>query len=183
MKNPDDDKPATKEELAAAQALGQRMDSLLDREALPTLLDSEEKELAELSLMIHATHHDHTLAQDSQVSLIEAALAQGAGVQQRDELAEARTRRKARWPITAIGLVAVAALAFLLLRPEVKQYQDPIAQIMQLPQSQHSRPSDRLVGQIHRRASAQAGQRLDQIYGDRMAGYRALQYRRLVGEQ
>lgn len=177
-----DDKPATKEELAAAQALGERVDSLLDREGLPTLLESEEKELAELSLMIHSAHHDHILAQASQASLIEAALAQGAGVSGQDDLAKARTKRLARWPVV-IGVAAIAALAFLFLRPQARQHQDPMAQVMVLPSSQHSRPSDRLVGQIQRDASAQAGQRMDQIYGDRMTGYRALQYRRLVGEQ
>jgi len=178
-----DDKPATKEELAVAQALGQRVDSLLDREALPTLLDSQEKELAQLSLVIHSAHHDHDLPSASQAAIIEEALAQGAGVISQDDLAKARTKRTTRWPMAAVGVIAVAALAFLVLRPEAGQHHDPVAQVMQLPQSQHSRSSDRLVGEIHRGASADAGQRLDLIYGDRMAGYRALQYRRLVGEQ
>ncbi len=184
-----DDKPATKEELAAAQALGERVDSLLDQEAavsLPTapLLESEERELTDLSLIIHSAHHDHDLHSASQATIIEAALAQGAGVASQDELANARARRTTRWPIAAVGVIAIAALAFLMLRPEGGgQHNDPIAQVMQLPQSQHSRSSDRLVGQIHRGASADAGQRLDLIYGDRMSGYRALQYRRLVGEQ
>jgi hypothetical protein len=191
MSFPEDEDAATEEELAAATALASRVDSLLDGEPLPGLMDADEKDLAELSSMIHSAHHEMPLATDRQASIIEAALAQGAGVGNGDDdgendLARARAKRTPRWPIVVGGLVMAAAIALLVLRPPPKsepQTSAPVARVMDLPASQQSRPGDALVGQIAREASAEAATRLDQLYGDRMTGYRALQYRKLVGER
>lgn len=182
----DDDEPPTKEELAAAKALAGHVDSLLEGNALPSVLESEERELAELSGMIHAAHSPATLDATRGASIIEAALAQGAGVgDATNELARARAKRASRLPYVGLTLAAAAAIAFLVMRPapDSKTQRSPVARVMELPLSQQSRPGDALVGQIAREASAEARMRLDTLYGDRMAGYRALQYRRLVGEQ
>jgi len=183
-----DDEPPTKEELAEAKALATRMDDLLGGASMPAVLDAEERELAELGSMIHASYNPVQLDAAKQSSLIEAALAQGAGVAQsegNDDLAKARAKRMARLPFFIGGLVAAAAIALLVMRPSPKeQHREsaPIARMMELPTSQQSRPGDALIGKIAPQDSAAAGVRIDRLYGDRMSGYRALQYRKMVGE-
>ncbi len=182
-----DDEPPTKEELAAADALANRVDDLLSGTSLPAVLDAEDRELAELGSMIHASYNPAKLDAERQSSLIEAALAQGAGVAQHepDELARARAKRMARWPFVLGGLVAAAAILLLVLRPGSKpeEMHAPVARIMELPTSQQSRPGDAVIGPIAQKDSAAAGARIDIVHGDRMSGYRALQYRKLVGER
>jgi hypothetical protein len=184
-----DDEPPTKEELAEAKALASRVDDLLAGATMPAVLDAQERELAELGSIIHASYNPVVLDAERQSSLIEAALAQGAGVATHatDDLAMARAWR-ARWPFAVGGLVAAAAIALLVLRPspdasKANHAQAPIARMMEVPTSQQSRPGDALIGQIARKNSAAAGARIDTLYGDRMSGYRALQYRKLVGER
>ena len=184
-----DDEPPTKEELAEAKALASRVDDLLAGQAMPAVLKAEERELAELGSMIHASYNPVSLDADRQASLIESALAQGAGVAKSggDELAQARAKRIARWPFAVGGLVAAAAIALLMFRPGPKAHngapEAPVAQMMNLPQAQQSRPGDALIGEIARDDRAAAGGRIDRLYSDRLSGYRNLQYRKFVGER
>ena len=182
-----DDKPPTKEELAAATALANQVDSLMQGAALPPVLDAEARELAELSGMIHAAHTPVKLDAKRQASIIESALARGAGIDYADnDLSRARAKRAVRWPYALGTIIAAAAIAVLVWRPAPKlapHTNTPVALVREIPASQQSRPGDALVGEITSEASAQAGTRLDKLYGDRMTGYRALHYRKLVGEQ
>tara|TARA_R110002096_G_scaffold44526_13_gene120554 strand:+ start:151570 stop:152133 length:564 start_codon:yes stop_codon:yes gene_type:complete len=183
-----DDEPPTIEELAEATALASRVDDLLAGQAMPAVLNAEERELAELGSMIHASYNPVSLDAERQASLIEAALAQGAGVASGgDELAQARAKRIARWPFAVGGLVAAAAVALLMFRPSPKTNNEmpgaPVAQMMKLPEAQQSRPGDALIGEIAREDRAAAGGRIDRLYSNRLSGYRNLQYRKFVGER
>jgi hypothetical protein len=197
MSDHDDIDDLSPEELAAAQALASKVDDLVAGKAMPSLGEVEEKELLRTSAMIRAAHHEVALDADRQASLIEEAMAKSVpGGAQVDDMASvhsldaARAKRNRTWSIAVTGLVAVAVIALLWLRSTAPNEKDtsevgqgPVATLQELPIHQQSRASDELVGRIAPEASALTTSRLDQIYGDRMGGYRSLHYSRLAGKQ
>lgn len=195
MSDRDDKSPEqepSKEEQQQARSLARQVDELLAGKGLPPVADIEGRELLQLSSMIHASHNEVPLADSRKASLIEAALAQSVPVSQEEarfseptSLDAARRRRKGGWVFVLGGVVAAAAIVFLLLRPKkpAATSRAPVAKHEVLPAAQQSRASDALIGQIDQPDSAEARERLDRIYDDRMGGYRAAQYRRLVNKQ
>lgn len=188
MSEEDPDRPASPEERAEAEAFGTKLDSLLAGDGLPAVTAPDERELLEVSSMIAASHNESVLADDRQTALINNAIAQAMDVGEVGQapalsLSEAREKRQRRhWPILAM-VAAAAAIVFLVFRPRPSTIESPVASTIVLPIEQQSRPSDRLIGPIEREESDHARDRLDQIYGDRLSGYRALRYQRLVGKQ
>ncbi len=197
MSNHDDIDDLSPEELAEAQALASKVDDLVAGKAMPSVLEVEEKELLRTSAMIRAAHHEVALDADRQASLIEEAMAaaipnasQGDDFAKVHSLDEARAKRNRSLSIAFTGLVAVAVIALLWFRTTspgpgdgTNTTQSPVATLRQLPTNQQSRASDPLIGRIAPQQSGMTTSRLDQIYGDRMGGYRALHYGRLAGKQ
>lgn len=184
--------PATEQELAEAEAFAGKVDDLIAGKGLPSVGDVEERELLQVSSMIRAGHHEVPLDAARQSALIEAAMAHALpGAKQAGEFAEvssldaARARKRRAWSAGVVSMVAVAAIALLWFRSQPPKGDVPESVAVQtpLPENQQSRAADALIGQIAPEQSGMASERLDRIYRDRMAGYRALQYRRLAGPQ
>ncbi len=184
MSASNDDTP-TKAELEAAAALAEQVDDLLGGELLPPAMDAEALDRVEMSSMIHSAFHPPSLDAERTNALIDAALMQGAGVQEpSNDLQAARERRRARWPVVAGGIVAAAAVALLVWRQAPVDDVQPLAlapQEMTLTVAETSRPGDREVGPIEQKHSGHASARLDSLYSGRTDGYRRLRYRKLVG--
>lgn len=191
MSDHDEDEDLSPEELAAAEALATQVDDLVAGKGLPAAGAGEERELLQMSSMIRAAHREIPLAADRQAALIEEAMAQALpGTDKAGAFAEvhsldaARARRRRAWSVGIAGVVAVAAIALLWFRTQSPTLAtSSVATRTPIPQDQQSRASDELIGQIAPEQSGMASSRIDQIYGDRMGGYRALQYSRLVGKQ
>jgi hypothetical protein len=195
MSNHDDIDDLSPEELALAQALAAKVDDLVAGKAMPRIGDAQEQELLRTSAMIRAAHHEVSLDATRQSALIEEAMRSALpGTHKEDDfhavhsLDAARAKRRRNWSIAATALVAACAIALLWFRTANPQQlggeeSQPLASLQELPQNERSRPSDALIGQIAPEQSGMSSARLDQIYGDRMAGYRALQFRRMAGKQ
>ncbi len=184
------------EELAQAEALAGKVDDLVAGKAMPKLGDADEQELLRNSAMIRAAHHEAVLDSDRQTSLIEEAMSQAMPSAHKEEVGKvlsldaARAKRRRTWSLGVGALVAAAAIALLWFRLPGKDSKQalssgtgPVATLQELPDNQQSRASDPLVGRIAPEDSGMSSSRLDQIYGDRLGGYRALRYSRLVGKQ
>ncbi len=184
------------EELAQAEALAGKVDDLVAGKAMPKLGDADEQELLRNSAMIRAAHHEAVLDSDRQTSLIEEAMSQAIPSAHKEEVGKvlsldaARAKRRRTWSLGVGALVAAAAIALLWFRLPGKDSKQalssgtgPVATLQELPDNQQSRASDPLVGRIAPEDSGMSSSRLDQIYGDRLGGYRALRYSRLVGKQ
>lgn len=178
------------EEVAAAESLAAHIDDLLASKPMPAVAAAEERELLQLSSMVRAAHHEQALSPERQSSIIEDALAKALPVANQADfdnvhsLDRARQSRRRAWSIGISTVVAVAAVALFWLRPSPKAGStDPETIGFVLPLNQQSRTSDELIGSIDKEHSGMASGRLDRIYSDRMGGYRALEYSRLVGKQ
>jgi hypothetical protein len=197
MSDHDDIDDLSPEELAEAQALASSVDDLVAGKAMPSVGEVEQKELLRTSAMIRAAHHEVSLDADRKASLIEEAMAAGLpGAGKGDDFAKvhsldaARAKRNRSVSVALTGLIAVAVIALLWFRTpspsekgESESTQTPVATLQELPTNQQSRTSDELIGRIDPQQSGMTSNRLDQIYGDRMGGYRALHYGRLAGKQ
>ena len=87
-------------------------------------------------------------------------------------------------PWTVAGVAAAAALILVLIRPPAPTPGPQVAENLpapSLPLHQQSRPTDTLIGEIPRAHVGHARQRIDMIYADRMAGYRALRLQGSTG--
>jgi len=190
-----EDEPASEEELAAARAFAEQVDEAIAGAAPRSQAGTNESELGDLSMMIHAAHHAPPLAEAKQQSLIDEALSLGAGVgdcesdfaarDKGDELARARAKRKPRWQVAAAILAVAAAIAFWMTKRNANtDVGVPLTRTQaRLEVSEKSRPSDALIGPIERSVSAQAMDRIDRIYQDRMGGYRSLRFRNIASRK
>lgn len=192
MSDHNEDDELSPEELAEAEALAAKVDNLVAGRPMATLGDPQEQELLRTSAMIRAAHHEVALDASRQSSIIEEALRAAMPAASQTEalgnihsLDAARAKRRRNWSVAITGLVAAAAIALFLRRPTSPENDGnaPVATLEKLPETQLSRPADALVGQIAPEQSGMSSTRLDQIYGDRMGGYRALHFRRLAGKQ
>lgn len=182
------------QEQEEASRFANRVDSLLDGDAIPPIMDASDRDLLVLSSIVNSAFTEATLGEDKQASIIDAALGQALNIEPDkseapacktgpiDELSAARQERSRLLPALGVLLVAAAAVLFYFrsTKPPTQQNTRSVA-VRELPSSERSRSSDALVGQIERDASKQASSRLDQIYGNRMQGYRSLHFRRIVG--
>jgi hypothetical protein len=170
---PDDTDDITDEERAQATAFARLVDASLEGEATPPASTPQERELIAAATALRAGLLGRdSLGDDRRRSLIEDVMTRAA---RRGEVIvlpppprDSETKRKVRlrdglpWLLTAIS-VAVALLLFLRPPPRIPT-----------PLHETSRPADVLVGPIDRKASGDASGRLDAIYADRLAGYRAV---------
>lgn len=181
------------EELAEAQALAEEVDSLVAGKSAPAALGIAPRELVHSVAMIHAAHHAPSLADARKASLIEEAMAAATGADRAtfatdtsdtSDLQQARAKRRRAASVGAMGLLVAAAALLLIWRAQPSPStgeQRPLAIQLQLSENEQSRPSDALVGPISRADSGLAGERLQTLRNDRMAGYRSLQYRKMAG--
>lgn len=185
----DPDAPETPAETAKARAFGELVEGMMSDASPPPALASEDRALLETATMIRAGSHDaFDLAAERRDAIIDDALESGAGIERdaapsgggavTDELAQRRLRRLAPWAATA---VAAAAAVFLWLR--VPASNETVVVEPAVPTAQRSRPADALIGQIDSERAGDAAARIDQIFADRNAGYRAVRFRRLGGDQ
>lgn len=193
--SPEDD--FSPEEMAQAAALAEQVDDLVAGKAAPVALASTTRELLQSSSMIYAAHHEMPLSAARKSALIEEALAGATGATRADfdeqapsDLDRARARRRRGVGVAVLGFIAAAAAILLVWRappgPRTANQgpgQESVVIQLQLPTAEQSRPSDALIGQISQSESGQAGERLEVLYADRMAGYRALQYRRMAARR
>ena len=192
--SPEDD--FSPEEMAQAAALAEQVDDLVAGRAAPVVLASGDRDLLQSSSMIYAAHHEMTLSDARKSALIEEALAGATGARRADfeeevpsDLDRARAKRRLGLGVAVLGFIAAAAVLLLVWRtppgPRTADQghgQGSVVIQIELPESEQSRPSDALIGQISRDESGQAGERLELLYADRMAGYRSLQYRRMAAK-
>jgi hypothetical protein len=205
MSDHDETGDASPEEEAQAKAFAAKVDDLVAGKTMsskgPSLGDAEERELLRSSAIIRAAHHEVTMDAEQKASIIEeamrSAIPSATAKPEADNkqgqvhsLDAARAKRRRAWSLGITGLVVAAAIALLWFRVSGREVDGkesvgagPVATLTEIPTNQQSRPSDSLIGQIAPEQSGMATSRLDQIYGDRMGGYRALQYRRLAGSQ
>lgn len=179
------------EELAEANALAEEVDSLLASKSAPNTLGVASRELVASAAMIHAAHHSPSLADARKASLIEEAMAAATGANRASfaettsDLERARSKRGRTLRVGVLGILVAAAAFLLIWRAQPVQHasgiQHPVATQLQLEENEQSRPSDALIGPIARAESGLAGERLQALRTDRMAGYRSLQYRKLGG--
>jgi hypothetical protein len=183
---PDPNAPETPAEKADAKAFGELVDGMLDHAAPPPALGAEQRSLLETATMVRASASDaYDLAPETSRALIDGALAAGAGVHDgpaapvEDELSRRRARKLAPWVAVA---VAAAAALFFALRPPRPAPVPHTAEVI-VPRELRSRPADALIGRIDRDRAGDASARLDTIFADRNAGYRAVRFGTLGGDE
>jgi hypothetical protein len=175
----DDDGPVTPEERARAASLARLVDAMLDGREAPPALEAEDRSLLEVATAIHAGLGVETLGADRKRRLVESALAEGSRAKKdptpiaprrpptvKPEPAPKQGRRvlsAAPWVVAAL---ASAAAILLLVRTSAT------------PAVHHApthtpRSPDAIVGKLEPGDVEGATARIDSIYADRFAAYRA----------
>jgi len=185
---PDPDAPETRAEKAKARAFAELVDGVLADAAPPPALAADERNLLEMATMVRAASSDaYDLAPARRRRLIDDALAAGAGIATDtdtvpgDELGTRRAAKLAPW--LAVAVAAAAALFFALRPPRTVAPTPRTVEVIELPAAQRSRTADSLVGRIERPHAGDASARLDAIYADRSAGFRAVRFHRIGGDE
>lgn len=181
---------ATAEERARAQALSRLVDAMLAGEPAPPALPAEDRALLETATTIHATLGRARLGPARTARLVERTFADAVGHapartslrsrsadghSKRGAPERASFRRRSHWTFALVvgaGAAAAAVLAF------VPFSRGPVPRAPEIavgrPHKERSRPADPLIGPIARADSGEARARIDVLYADRLAGYRAL---------
>jgi hypothetical protein len=185
----DDDRPeapATAAEQARAEQFGRLLDDLLDGEPLPPAMDSDQRALVETASQVVASTRVVELDDDRRQRIVDRALeaaltgrrattadpdAGVSGMWSRRRPAD-RAMRILPWAVASIA--AAAAIVLFVTRPAQLTDLEALALRAERPVEQRSRPADPLVGRIPRDEVGAASVRLDAIWADRMAGYRAV---------
>jgi hypothetical protein len=172
---PDADAEPTPAERAHARRFAELVDkTLLGR--TPPAMSADDRALLEVATVIRAVHGNAELAPPARRSIVEDALRQAIGSAPAapaivTPITRARSRRWLPWSVAgATSLVAAAALALLWLRPP-----HDARSITALPEDQRSRSADALVGPITREHAGDASTRIDEIFADRLDGFRTRQ--------
>lgn len=165
---PDADAEPTPAELAHARRFAEVVDKTL-RGRTPPAMSADDRALLEVATVIRAVHGNAELAAPARRSIVEDALRQAVHAPASPPAPIARApRRWLPWAVAgATSLVAAAALAVLWLRP----VDDVTTRIV--PAEQRSRSADALVGPIARDRAGDASARIDEIFADRLDGFRA----------
>jgi hypothetical protein len=173
---PTPETPETPAEKAKAESFAELVDGMLAHESPPPALSADDRALLELATMVRAGSHDaYDLSPERTRSIVDDALSGGAGVSTGPEPVVDQLARYRVAPWAAAVVAAAAALLLWLRPPPTTVVTEPVAE---LPAAMRSRPSDALVGRIDRARSGDASARIDQIFADRSAGYRAVTMRR-----
>jgi hypothetical protein len=160
-------------EIAHARRFAELVDKTLAGRT-PPAMSADDRALLEVATVIRATRGNIELAPARQREVVEDALRlaigapAGAGASL-PSLVQPRpgSRRIAPWLITGTStLVAAAAIAMLWLRAP-----RPVVGA-ELPPEWRSRSADSLVGPIARDHAGDAGVRIDEIFADRLDGFR-----------
>jgi hypothetical protein len=183
--SPDPDAPATPAELAQARRFGELVEKTLSGPP-PPAMSADDRALLEVATVIRATRGNVELAPGRQRAIVEDALRQAIGDAPASSGAQAPIARPAgrRWVpwLVAGASAAVAAAAILTLwlrapgaggQGGVLAERMPAGSPAALPAEWTSRPADALVGPIARPHAGDASARIDAIFADRLAGYRA----------
>jgi hypothetical protein len=178
---PAPDAPATAAEARSASSLAKLVDDLVAGAPPPPALSTEQRALLETATLVRAsTGAAFPLAEDRCQAAVAAAL--GAYVPApvpipaRPAAAPAPARRRARAAAWAVaGAAAAAALAVALhVAPTPFHRAAP-------PPGPAALSADRLAGPIARAAAGDASARLDALYADRSARFRAARLTRRQG--
>jgi hypothetical protein len=189
---PDPDAEPTAAERAHAKAFADLVDKTVASGRLPPAMSADDRALLEVATVIRAASGGMQLAQSKQRSVVEDALRQAMGggtaatSLSTTPVVELRKRRWLPWTIAGTAsLVAAAAIVMLVIRkPTV--ITTPVA--AEVPMHWKSRPADPLIGRISnecdkqsalecaKEATVKTSSRMDQIYADRLAGYRDRQF-------
>ncbi|HEY4245083.1 MAG TPA: hypothetical protein VGM88_34945 [Kofleriaceae bacterium] len=165
------DPPETAAERAQAKAFAELIDNAIAGKPAAGVMDADARALLEVATVVRAAHGKVELPADRARAAVEGALRAAVGAPAAaDELGARRAKRaKAPWIVAAVSsVVAVAALLLLWLRP-AHQLGAP------MPTAWRSRPADALVGKIEKAQAFDAASRIDEIYADRLEGYRQRQ--------
>lgn len=161
------------EERARAQSLGRLIDAMLAGQPAPPALEAEERALLETATAIHAAMGRVTLGEERRRAIVEGVFAPPAAGRRAPTAPSAAApaprpaRRPGRsLPWVAAAIAAAAAALVLVLRP-LARLESPAAARPRL------RSPSALVGPIPDHAQGDATARIDLIYADRLAHYRA----------
>jgi hypothetical protein len=193
--DPEPDAPMTPGEQAHAASLARRLDDWLAGAPMPPALHADERVLLDTAAMLHEAHAADAAATHATLdpglrrAIVEAALADaapaatsaGASVRPRRRATGATPARGSRLrhalPWAVAMTAAAAALLFALRRPTIAPTgprRDGEGTATTTPLEQRSRTADPLIGRIARHDAAHASARLDALFADRLAGYRAV---------
>jgi hypothetical protein len=187
-----DDEP-TAAELAHAKVFASLVDKAIDRSAggrAPAAMSADDRALLEVATVIRASAGEGVqLAASTRSALVEGALRQAIGEAPAAATAAtgsrgtavvpigAARRRWLPWSLAATS-TAIAAAAIVALWVRAPRHATPIAAAAPVPASWTSRPADALVGPIAREHAGDAEARIDEIFADRLDGYRERTYAR-----
>ena len=163
-----DDAPS--DEAARAKSLARLVDRLLDGEAPPPALEADERALLFTATAISASLGRPALGVDRRERVMDRVFADGNPLASsrspsHDHDLTPRSRRLLPWVVAA---VASAAAVFLALRGPAPAAPATLRRDVVIARGS----SDRLVGKIARAKAADARQRIDTIYAERLATYR-----------
>jgi hypothetical protein len=169
---PDPDTEPTAAERARAKTFAELVDKTLAGRT-PPAISADDRALLEVATVIRATSGGLELPAPRRRALVEDVLRQAVGATPANSMSNVTPldrgrRRWLPWSITAASTaVAIAAVLMLWLRPAPR---DQVT--VETPASWRSRPADALIGPIAREHAADASARIDDIFADRLDGYR-----------
>jgi len=174
---PDPDAEPTAAERAHAKTFAELVDKTLAGRT-PPAISADDRALLEVATVIRAASGGLELPAPRRRALVEDVLRQAVGgggaahsMSGVTPIERAR-RRWLPWSIAATStLVAAAAILMLWVRPAARGPET-------VPASWTSRPADGLIGPIAREHAADASARLDDIFADRLDGYRERRFER-----
>jgi hypothetical protein len=188
---PEHDAPETDSERHQARAFGKLIEGLVAGEAPPPAIDADQRELLDVASTMRASLGEVELEGVRRDAIIDAAFARVLGTRSgaRAPVADVtplhgggRSRlRYLPWATTVIAAAAAVALWIGRPAPSVPPAARASIHTPSLVDQHLSRPADLLIGKIERGDADQASARIDIIVADRMAGYRDLRLRGLVG--
>lgn len=166
---PGPEEPADDLERARARSLAKRVDALVEGQSVPPVVTADERALLEAAVAIRAAAGELGGDADRTERAIDGAFAQFGGGEGPVLQAPRRRVTGAALPWMVAAAAASLALVFALGRqapPEIRAHAPPVEWT--------SRPADGLVGAIDRARAADARERADAIFADRLRGYRDL---------
>src|SRR5262245_18840857 len=177
---PDPDAEPTAAERAHAKTFAELVDKTLSGRT-PPAMSADDRALLEVATVIRAASGGLELPTSKQRALVEDVLRQavgasgGAATSMSTVTPIARGRRRwMPWVIAATSTtVALAAILLLWLRTAPRR-----EVVVQRPASWTSRPADGLIGPIPRERAEDASSRIDDIFADRLDGYRERRFER-----
>jgi hypothetical protein len=180
---PDPDAEPTAAERAHAKTFADLVDKTLSGRT-PPAMSADDRALLEVATVIRAVSGGLELAPVKQRSLVEDVLRQAVGATRGPSHSMPSVtpidRGRRRWLPWAIAgtstAVAAAAIAMLWLRTPPRH---ETTVLREAPASWTSRPADGLVGPIPRDRAADASARIDDIFADRLDGYRERRLERI----